>query len=172
MGGTLLPLETVTPINGFRELGVAFTSPVMLNYEQLTVLATDQTPYTTFAEFRDQPVCAQDNGGVYLDLLAAAGVTDVRLYPNNFDALNGLIAGECKAVIHGGPFIRYQQLQGLFPEVRPVETYVSVRMGWGALGVRNTDFELLGRLQAALEQLKLDGTVAEIGHRWGVKFFN
>lgn len=134
----------------------------------MIVLSTDTTPYTSFRDLAGQPVGATDGAAAYIAVLASVGVVPARLYPTNADAVRGLIAGEVKAVIQGGPAIRYAQAQGQFPEVREVETYSSIRVGYAALAVRDEDTELLGILQAALERLKQQGVVASLTARWGL----
>ncbi|MGV8840519.1 MAG: substrate-binding periplasmic protein [Bauldia sp.] len=169
LGGAYFPITTPpTTANGYRALGLAFTGTVYLNFETLVVLATDTTPYTSFADFRGQPVGATAGATIYLGILDAAGITDVHTFATNADALNALIAGEVKAVIQGAPSIRYVQSLGQFPEVREVETYQVQRVIQAALAVRNSDIELLGRLQAALETLKVEGTLGELTANWGL----
>lgn len=169
LGGAYFPITTPpTTANGYRALGLAFTGTVYLNFETLIVPATDATPYTSFADFVGQPVGATTGATIYLGILEAAGITDVRTYTTNADALNAMLAGEVKAVIQGGPSIRYAQSLGQFPDVREVETYQVQRVIQAALAVRNDDIALLGQLQAALETLKLDGTLAGLTAKWGL----
>jgi len=169
LGGTYLPIDTPpTTANQYRALGLAFTGPMFLNFETMVVLADDDAAYTGFADLEGRPVGATVGATIYLGILADAGITDVRTYPTNAAALDALVAGEVAAVIQGGPSIRYTQSQGQFPNVREVDTYVSQSVIQANMAVRDDDTALLGMLQAALEALKLDGTVAELTARWGL----
>jgi ABC-type amino acid transport substrate-binding protein len=49
-----------------------------------------------------------------------------------------------------------------------VETYVPALVTYGSLAVRSADTALLGELQAALEALKADGTLAMLNERWAL----
>jgi hypothetical protein len=48
-----------------------------------------------------------------------------------------------------------------------VETYVPAIQGFAQLAVRSSD-DIVGRLHAAVERLKADGSLAAIGVNWGV----
>lgn len=168
LGGAYYPITTPpTTANGYRSLGLSFTGTVYLNYETMVVPLSDTTPYTGFADLAGQPVGATTGATIYLGILEAAGV-DIRTYPNNAAAIEALIAGEVRAVIQGGPSIRYAQSQGQYPGVHEVTTYVVQNIIQAALAVRDEDTDLLGQLQGALEALKLDGTIAALTNRWGL----
>lgn len=149
-----------------RNMGIAFTSPIFINTETMVVLAADTAVYTGWADLRGQAVGANQGAASYLTLVGGAGVTDVRLYPTDVAALAALAAGEVKAVILPDPAMRYELAHGMYPTLRVVDSYVSVLRSLAALAVRDTEFELLGRLQAALEELKADGTIAALAAGW------
>lgn len=155
------------PTQEFREAGIAFSSAIFVNNEGLIVVGTDTTPYTTAADFQGQPVGVVA-GSPYVALWANAGVQNAREFAAVPDAYTALRAGEIKAIITGAPAFLYQQLQGNLVDLRLVDTYTSTLIAYPALGVRNTDTELLGELQATLEALKADGTVATLLERWAL----
>lgn len=163
--------QALSPSNELRAMGIAFTSSTFTNYDVLVVPETDTTPYTTAADFRGQPVGAL-NGTPYVGMWRNAGVEDVRTptgapgTPNLYDMLR---SGEIKAGIIAGAAFRYQHdVLGIAAGIRVVETYVPLVRAYPALAVRNTDTELLGVLQGALEALKADGTVATLIDQWGL----
>jgi polar amino acid transport system substrate-binding protein len=49
-----------------------------------------------------------------------------------------------------------------------VNSYVSTITGSLGIGVRKSDGELLARIDASLEKLRKDGTVAKILAKWGL----
>jgi polar amino acid transport system substrate-binding protein len=150
------------PSNEQRERGIAFTSAFFTNSDALVVLATDTTPYTEAADFRGQPVGAVA-GALGANIWTEAGVQDVRVFPFLVDAEGALRRGEINAIITAGPAVAYrQEILGLDPDLRIVETYRSILYTYPALAVRSEETDLLGRLQAALEALKADGTIATL----------
>jgi polar amino acid transport system substrate-binding protein len=161
--------SAINASNELRAQGVAFTSPVYLNRGAIIVLDTDTTPYARLSELQGKTVGVTAGSG-YIAQLTNAGVTDQRVYPTNMDALRGLIAGEVQAVVQGETAIRYyQEVQNLFPELRWAETYApNSPVTYPAIGVRATEFELLGRIQAALQKMKGDGTLATMTEGFGL----
>ncbi|MGD9738735.1 MAG: substrate-binding periplasmic protein [Bauldia sp.] len=168
-GGTIDVLcSAIGPSNEQRSQGIAFTSSIFINNDALIVLATDATEYGTAADFVGQPVGAV-TGTAYLGIWRDAGVTDVREFPVVTDAYTALRNGEINAIITGGPGVAYrQQVLGQDADLRMVDTYVSTLNAYAALAVRAEETELLGRLQAALETLKGDGTIETLTTRWAM----
>ena len=59
--------------------------------------------------------------------------------------------------------------QGAFGEVRLVDSYKPVTVGTVSIGVRKTDQELLGKINASLAKLKANGALDKILDKWGLK---
>jgi polar amino acid transport system substrate-binding protein len=153
--------------NERRAMGLAFTSAIATNGEMLVVPTADTTPYAALAELRSLPVGAPA-GTLFVGMLRSAGVAEVTEYagPALYQAL---IAGEVKAVLTSAPTFAYQQRAlGLWPELRIVDTYAIANPIYSAIAVRNTEIALLGTIQAALEALKADGTVAGLLEIWAI----
>jgi polar amino acid transport system substrate-binding protein len=53
--------------------------------------------------------------------------------------------------------------------VRLVDSYKPVTVGTVAIGVRKSDSELLGKINASLAKLKASGAVDRILEKWGQK---
>lgn len=161
----------VGPSDAIRAEGIAFTSAIFTNYDGLIVLATDTTPYTTAADFRGQPVTALA-GTAYATIWTNAGVENVTTTTGatgTADMYALVRSGQVKAAIVAAPaFFYQQQALDIAEGLRLVETYLPVVVNYPALGVRNTDTELLGALQGALEALKADGTLTTLLERWAM----
>lgn len=168
VGGTFDVLCSANgPTNERRAMGVAFTSAIATNGEMLVVTAADDAAYTTLAELQGLPVGAPA-GTLFVGMLREAGITDIREYagPALYEAL---VAGEVKAVLTSAPTFAYQHnVRDQWPELRIVETYPIQNPIYSSLAVRNTETGLLGTLQAALEGLKADGTVATLAETWAI----
>lgn len=57
---------------------------------------------------------------------------------------------------------------GAGADIQRVETYVSVSPNYPAIMTRPGDTELLGLVQAGLESVKADGTLARLLEQWGL----
>lgn len=167
-GGTFDVLCSANgPTNERRAMGIAFTSAIATNGEMLVVTAADAAAYTTLAELQGLTVGAPA-GTLFVGMLREAGVTDIREYagPALYQAL---VAGEVKAILTSAPTFAFQHnVQNQWPELRIVETYPLQNPIYSSLAVRNTETELLGTLQAALEGLKADGTLPTLADNWAI----
>lgn len=156
----------LTPSPAGREQGLAYTGPIIWIEEAMIVPKTDTAPYSAMAEFAGKTVGVLDGVTVYADALRAAGVTDIRTYKVPAEAAAALSSGEIVAFFQGKSQFAYAQgAQGLFPDVRIVDTYRSVIRTPAALVVR-ADSGLVGPLHAAIEDLKRDGTIAALAEKW------
>ena len=150
--------------NQRRNMGLAFTSPFFSNSEALFVRADDTTPYTSLAELKGKKVAGQ-KGSVFLQALKAGGLPELTVDSNDA-GLSGVASGEIDAFV-SGVANRYQtDIANSVPGVRSVETYVPIVLQPAGLVVRNTNTELLGQLQAALEGMKADGTLEAMLAEW------
>jgi len=149
-----------------REAGYAYTGPTMMIQEALIVPATDGTPYTAMADFAGQAVGVIAGTTTYINTLNAAGVTDVRTYTVPADAVQALQTGEIKAFFQSRPqFAFAQEVRGMFPEMRIVDSYQPIITTYSALISRRAA-GLVGPLHAALEEIKADGTLATLAEKW------
>jgi polar amino acid transport system substrate-binding protein len=157
----------VAATNQRRLDGFAFTSGIFLDHEALVVPGTDTNPYTSLEELRGQPVGAQP-GTPFFGMVQAAGV-DLRPYPDLTAAFQGLAAGEIKAAVFSIVAVQHaQEVLGQGPGTRLVETYSGAVPLHNTLGVRRGEYELLGRLQDALETLKAEGNLDLLLEKWGL----
>ncbi len=158
--------------NNWRSIGIAFTSAIINNPGALVVRASDQAlpPYTGLADLSGQPVGTVAGAAIFERLITEAGATPV-LYPSGDAVYAALVAGEIKAWFTSGPTLSYRQkILGNWPQAVRVETFVNPAAipQYVAIGVRNQETELLGSLQAALEGIKADGTLAKLLDAWAL----
>ena len=157
-----------SPNNARRGLGIWFTSSHATSDETVVVRVDNATTVTTVADLSGGIVGSMNGIGLYIGLVEAAGFEDIPLFPNAILGLQAVVDGDITALVVNGPVFRYQQLQGMWPELKRAEGYASVFVSPAALAVRAGNVELLGQLQATLEELKLDGTIDELAAKWAV----
>lgn len=159
--------SALPPTTARREAGLAFTSAILTNSETIVVLATNTTVYRSLADLAGVAV-GGETGSNFVNLVRSAGA-NVREFASFADAYPALVAGEIQAFIRSAPSFLFQQtVLGQFADLKVADGYVPSSVSYGAIAVRNTDTALLGTIQATLESLKADGTLAEIAGRWGM----
>jgi polar amino acid transport system substrate-binding protein len=92
----------------------------------------------------------------------------VKIYKTIPDILADVNAGRIQAGFADMPIAAYNIQQGLFPQVRLVNSYVPTISGSVGIGVRKGETELLKKVNVALAKLKADGTLAKILAKWGL----
>jgi polar amino acid transport system substrate-binding protein len=151
-----------------RKEVIDFSGPVYTYGEGLVVPKTDTKDYKQFADLKGETVGAQ-KGTAYVEPLQKTGFfPDVKIYDNIPSILADVNTGRLKAGFADKPILAYNLKQGLFPEVRLVNSYVSTITGSVGIGVRKSDSELLTKINASLDKLTKDGTVKKILAKWGL----
>jgi len=92
----------------------------------------------------------------------------VKIYDTIPAILADVNTGRLKAGFADKPILAYNIKQGLFPEVRLVNSYVATIPGSVGIGVRKSDPDLLARINTSLANLTRDGTVKKILAKWGL----
>jgi polar amino acid transport system substrate-binding protein len=152
-----------------RKEVIDFSGPVYTYGEGLIVPRSDAKDYKAFADLKGEAVGAQ-KGTAFVDPLQKAGLfTDVKIYDTIPAILADVNTGRLKAGFADKPILAYNIKQGLFPEVRLVNSYVSTITGSIGIGVRKSDGELLAKINASLDKLTKDGTVGKILAKWGLE---
>jgi len=90
------------------------------------------------------------------------------MYDNIPAILADVNTGRLKAGFADKPILAYNVKQGLFPEVRLVNSYVSTITGSVGIGVRKSDGELLAKINNSLDKFSKDGTLKKILAKWGL----
>jgi polar amino acid transport system substrate-binding protein len=151
-----------------RKEVIDFSGPVYTYGEGLIVPKTDAKDYKEFADLKGETVGAQ-KGTAFVDPLQKSGLyTEVKIYDTIPAILADVNTGRLKAGFADKPILAYNIKQGLFPEVRLVNSYVSTVTGSLGIGVRKSDGALLAKINASLDKLTKDGTVKKILAKWGL----
>lgn len=156
--------------NDRRALGLAFAGPILSNFQTAVVRAEDDTQATTLAEFAaaGMRIGVNDNP-TRQGLLDAAGVDYTAIgagAQGNAEVGAAVLAGELDVwFVNGAEALGFVTDE---PGLRIVDTFLPLGTSYGMIGVAVDNYLLLGTIQSALDQLKLDGTMAEIAGRWGV----
>ena len=152
-----------------RKEGIDFSEPVYTYGEGLVVPKTDAKNYASQEDLKGEVVGAQV-GTAFVDALKKTGLfSEVKAYDTIPDIMRDVNAGRLKAGFADLPILAYNLKQGAFGEVRLVDSYKPVTVGTVAIGIRKTDQELLGKVNASLAKLKANGTLDKILDRWGLK---
>src|SRR5580700_7237577 len=152
-----------------RKEVIDFSEPVYTYGEGLVVPKSDAKAYATQEDLKGTVVGAQI-GTAFVDALKKTGLfSEVKVYDTIPDILRDVNAGRLKAGFADYPILAYNLKQGGFPEVRLVESFKPTIVGTVAIGVRKTDQDLLGKVNASLAKLKANGTVDKILDKWGLK---
>lgn len=150
-------------------MGIAFTSAIATNTDALVVRVSDETGYQSLSELQGKAVGTVAGAPVFLNMLEAAGVEDVRTYRGLPPMADALAAGEIAAYLVSKPvFLFAHEVQGNYEGQRLVSTYAGGYTNYPAIGVRAMETELLGVLQAGLESLKADGTLDALAAEWAM----
>ena len=151
-----------------RKEVIDFSEPVYSYGEGLIVPKTDTKDYTKFEELKGETVGAQV-GTVYVEPLKKTGYfAEVKIYDTIPDILRDVNTGRLKAGFADYPILAYNLKQGLFPDVRLVTSFKPTIVGSIGIGLRKSDTELLGKINAALARLQADGMVKNILAKWGL----
>ena len=151
-----------------RKEVIDFSGPVYTYGEGLIVPKSDSKDYKEFAEFKGEAVGAQ-KGTAYVEPLQKSGLfSEVKIYDTIPAILADVNTGRLKAGFADKPILAYNIKQGLFPEVRLVNSYVSTISGSVGIGVRKSDPDLLAKINTALDQITRDGRLKKILAKWGL----
>jgi len=147
---------------------VDFTQVVLEYGEGLIVPDKDKTNYQTIADLKGKTVGVQI-GTLYVEpLKAAQGLKEVKMYDTMADLVRDVALGRLDAAFGDGPVVSYQVRQGA-RNVRYVDSYKPSMPTNIALAVRKGDAGRVKQLDAAIDALKQDGTIAAIMKKWGVQ---
>src|SRR6267378_4787319 len=131
-----------------RKEVIDFSDAVYTYGEGLVVPKTDARNYASQEDLKGEAVGAQV-GTAFVDALKKTGLfSEVKVYDTIPDILRDVNAGRLKAGFADYPILAYNLTQGLFPEVRLAKNYKPTLPGTVAVGVRKSDTELLGKINA------------------------
>src|SRR2546429_65284 len=163
---TLFPYTTLfRSITEERKKNIAFTAPYMENHQIIIVRANSDIKDK--AGLAGKVVGAQDGSSavdaIKKDAAVAASFKDLKTFGDNITALMDLSAGRLDAVV-------VDEVVGRFHVAKKAGEYLVLEDNFGTedygVGLRKEDTEVLGKLEAALAEMKKDGKAAEIASKW------
>ncbi|PJX26637.1 amino acid ABC transporter substrate-binding protein [Advenella sp. S44] len=144
---------------------IDFTNTIFSYGEGLVVPDSDKTQYTELEQLKGKTVGIQI-GTSYIAPAQKAGLTDIKLYEASTDMMRDLVQGRVQAVLVDQPIAAAYLSNNMFKNVHLVESYKPVVVRGLGLITRKGDTELQQKLNAAIDALKADGTVASILKKW------
>ena len=152
-----------------RKEVIDFSNPIYTYGEGLITPKSDTRNYTALAELKGEVVGAQ-KGTAYVEPLQKSGLfAEVKIYDTIPAILADVNNGRLKAGFADKPILAYNVKQGLFPEVRLVNSYASTITASVGIGVRKSDPEMLAKINNSLEKLRKDDTINKILAKWGLE---
>ncbi|GAA6120296.1 amino acid ABC transporter substrate-binding protein [Acidovorax sp. FG27] len=148
-----------------RKQNIAFTAPYMENHQIVVVPA--QSAIKTKADLAGKTVGAQDGSSavdaVKKDDAVFKSFKAFKTFGDNVTALMDLSTGRLDAVV-------VDEVVGRYYVAKKPQDYAVLEDNFGTedygVGVRKDDTALQGRLDAALGEMKQDGTAARIAEQW------
>jgi polar amino acid transport system substrate-binding protein len=151
-----------------RKEVIDFSNPIYTYGEGLITPKTDTKNYIALSDLKGEAVGAQ-KGTAYVEPLQKSGhFSEVKIYDTIPAILADVNNGRLKAGFADKPILAYNIKQGMFPDVRLVNSYASTITASVGIAVRKTDPELLAKINGALDKLKKDGTINKILTKWGL----
>lgn len=148
-----------------RKENIGFTNPYLVNKQIIVVLPNSTVK--TKKDLAGKVVAAQDGSSsvdaINNDAETAKTFKELKLYPDNVNALLDLKAGRVDAVVVDEIVGRYYMSKKPGEYTILAENFGSEEYG---VGLRKDDTELQGKLQKALDDMKKDGKSAEISKKW------
>lgn len=148
-----------------RKQNIAFTNPYMENRQIIVVNANSTIKGK--ADLAGKVVGVQDGSSsieaLEKDENTMKSFKELKKYGDNVAALMDLKAGRIEAVVVDEVVGRYYITKKAGEYTVLAEDFGSEEYG---VGLRKDDKELLGKLQKALDEMKKDGTSANISQKW------
>jgi polar amino acid transport system substrate-binding protein len=149
---------------------ILFTAPVYVTSEALIVKNGDPTQYRTYEDLRGAVIGVQRGTVSAAGLLQAGIFAEVRQYDSGAELEKAVAEGAVKAGFDSSAFGAIFRLQKdksvgwrISQSYQP--TYVNV----SSLGARNTDGDLVKKIDASLAKFKADGSARAIFAKFGVE---
>ncbi|MDF2893035.1 MAG: ABC-type transporter, periplasmic subunit family 3 [Clostridia bacterium] len=151
-----------------RKEKVAFTNPYLENRQVIITLANSSIK--SKKDLKDKIVAAQNESSSVdamnkePEVVSSLKNGEIIVLDTNNEAFMDLEAGRIDAVVADEILARYYISQ------RGVEKYAVLEDDFGkeeyGIGIRKTDKELLAAIEKALDEMRKDGTAAEISKKW------
>lgn len=148
---------------------IDFSDTVYSYGEGLFVPKADTKDYASIEELKGKVAGVQVGTAFVKPLQDSGHFSEVKIYDTIPDIMRDVNAGRVGAGFADYPIVAYNLQLGRFPEVRLVKSYKATIPGNVSIGVRKSDAELLGRINASLAKLKADGGLKRILAKWGLE---
>lgn len=148
-----------------RKQNIAFTAPYMENHQIIVVHA--HSHIKTKADLAGKVVGAQDGSSavdaVKKEEAVFKSLKEFKTFGDNVTALMDLTTGRLEAVV-------VDEVVGRYYVAKKPADYAVLQDHFGTeeygVGLRKDDSALLGKIDAALVEMKKDGTAAKIAQQW------
>jgi polar amino acid transport system substrate-binding protein len=148
-----------------RKANILFTAPYLENRQ--IVVVTEKSPVKAKADLKGKIVGVQDGSSavdaVQKDAETAKSIKELKKFSDNVTALMDLTAGRLEALVVDEIVGRYY-IAKKPGEYRVLDEHFGTE-DYG-VGTRKDDTELMGKIQKALDDMKADGTAANISTKW------
>lgn len=146
---------------------VDFTDVVTQFGEGLFVKDSDSKVYHSAKDLAGETI-GGGAGTNYLEAMQKLGIfKEVKAYDTPGDLIRDVQLGRIKGGLQDFPILKAQHASGALPGLRVEEHYVPIHMNSIALAVRKGNKPLLDKLNAAIRQMKADGTLTRLQKKWG-----
>jgi polar amino acid transport system substrate-binding protein len=156
-----------TAITPERKALIDFSEPFLEFSDGLVIAKSDTAEYKSIEDLKGKVI----GTGKSTPQLAAIQKTglfpEIKLFDNWIAVMREVSEGRIDAGIVGDKAAIYELRQGEFPNLQLVKSYKPMFSGRVAFGLRKSDGELLRKIDAAIEKLKANGTVAKILAKYG-----
>ena len=158
-------------ITDVRKQVVDFSQPVFSFGEGLIASKKDNTAYTGFADMTGKRIGVAI-GTATVELVNKANeqykFAEVKLYDSATELIADLNNGRIDLVTLDLPISVQAEKSGNYPNIKVVRTYKPAKVGDVGLATRKGDTALLNKVNAAITQMKADGSLDAILKKWGI----
>ena len=158
-------------ITDVRKQVVDFSQPVFSFGEGLIANKKDNTAYTSFADMKGKRIGVAI-GTATVELVNKANeqykFAEVKLYDTTVEMLSDLNNGRIDLMALDYPISVLAEKSGNYPNIKVVRTYKPAKVGDVGLATRKGDTVLMNKVNAAITQMKADGSLDAILKKWGI----
>ena len=148
-----------------RKANILFTKPYLENRQIIVV--PEKSAIQVKMDLKDKVIGVQDGSSavdaVNKDAEAAKSLKEMKKFSDNVTALMDLSAGRLDAIV-------VDEIVGRYYVAKKPGEYRVLEENFGTedfgVGTRKDDTELMGKIDKALDDMKADGTAAEISNKW------
>lgn len=151
-----------------RAKRIAFSQDVTAFGAGLIVRDDNQKVYHSWKDLKGEVVGSM-TGTDYSQHLIESGIAkEVKLYDSPADMTRDIALGRVAAGMNDYPIIKAQEKAGGLKGMHVVEGYQPESISPMAFGVKKGNDALLAKINAALTEMKADGTLAALKTKWNM----